>query len=199
VLDLFCGIGPFAIPLAKKRCHVFANDLNPVSYQYLTQNVKLNRISSEFIKCYNKDAREYIREYKGEIHHVLMNLPASAVEFLDMFQGLYSKDSVVRSAPTVHCYHFADHSNPERETVRAVEIKLDCKLVQYSTHLVRKISPTKIMVCISFTVPRQVLEGRVNTSALERSVEEPTSALEGEEPLTKKQKMGDGECSDINS
>ncbi len=43
--DMFCGIGPFAIPAAVRGCVVHANDLNPKSYQYLTENVKRNKVS----------------------------------------------------------------------------------------------------------------------------------------------------------
>ncbi len=31
--DMFCGIGPFAIPAGKKGCTVFANDLNPGTWR----------------------------------------------------------------------------------------------------------------------------------------------------------------------
>ena len=38
---MMCGIGPFALPAAKHRgCLVYANDLNPRSYHWLTVNIK---------------------------------------------------------------------------------------------------------------------------------------------------------------
>lgn len=46
VADVFAGVGPFAIPAAKKGCAVLANDLNPDSAKYLAQNVEDNRVSS---------------------------------------------------------------------------------------------------------------------------------------------------------
>ena len=41
--DMFCGIGPFAIPMAMRGMTVYANDLNPRSHFYLMQNAKLNK------------------------------------------------------------------------------------------------------------------------------------------------------------
>jgi len=44
VADVFAGVGPFAVPAARKGCAVFANDLNPSSAKYLSLNVKNNRV-----------------------------------------------------------------------------------------------------------------------------------------------------------
>ena len=46
IADVFAGVGPFAVPAAKKGCAVLGNDLNPNSAKYLTQNVEDNRVSS---------------------------------------------------------------------------------------------------------------------------------------------------------
>jgi tRNA (guanine37-N1)-methyltransferase len=45
VADVFAGVGPFALPAAKKGCAVLANDLNPESYKYLHLNIKDNKVS----------------------------------------------------------------------------------------------------------------------------------------------------------
>ena len=42
--DVFAGVGPFAVPAAKKGCQVYANDLNPDSVHWLQQNVDLNKV-----------------------------------------------------------------------------------------------------------------------------------------------------------
>jgi tRNA (guanine37-N1)-methyltransferase len=47
VADVFAGVGPFAVPAAKKGCAVFANDLNPNSVKYLTKNAADNRVSGQ--------------------------------------------------------------------------------------------------------------------------------------------------------
>jgi len=42
--DVMAGIGPFAMPAAKKGCMVYANDLNPTSYRYMVENKELNKV-----------------------------------------------------------------------------------------------------------------------------------------------------------
>ena len=44
VADVFAGVGPFAIPAAKKGCAVFGNDLNPNSAMYMQSNAIDNRV-----------------------------------------------------------------------------------------------------------------------------------------------------------
>lgn len=44
VCDVMAGVGPFAIPAAKKRCFVWANDLNPDSYASLENGVARNKV-----------------------------------------------------------------------------------------------------------------------------------------------------------
>jgi tRNA (guanine37-N1)-methyltransferase len=46
VADVFAGVGPFAIPAAKKGCAVLANDLNPNSYKFLQVNIKDNNVNN---------------------------------------------------------------------------------------------------------------------------------------------------------
>ena len=159
VLDMFCGIGPFALPLARKKCHVHANDLNPLSYKYLLENVKLNKLSGDYITCYNMDGRDLIKKFEKQIDFVLMNLPASATEFLDVFSDLYTGCDKELSPPTVFCYHFANISDPEQISIRAVSEKLGCQIEAKEVHLVRKIAPNTWMTCVKFVVPMAVLKG----------------------------------------
>lgn len=209
VCDVFAGVGPFAIPAAKSRgCVVFANDLNPHSYAYLQDNIKLNRAATVFPA--NEDGREFIRRSAQRLaafrkaspaidvpirkrgkaikaesvvvpayySHYVMNLPDSAITFLDGFIGLYA-DKDLRSAtygsddalaakllPMVHVYAFHKHDPGVTETDEQMHAALrqrvadalhfDIPIDALSFRKVRKVSPTKIMFCISFQLPQEV-------------------------------------------
>jgi tRNA (guanine37-N1)-methyltransferase len=40
ICDVMAGVGPFAVPAGKKKCFVWANDLNPESYKSLVDNIR---------------------------------------------------------------------------------------------------------------------------------------------------------------
>ena len=80
VLDMFAGVGPFALLLAKKGADVIAMDKNPVAVKYLRENALLNKI--KHIEILEGDAAELALRYENRADHVIMNLPHSASEFL---------------------------------------------------------------------------------------------------------------------
>ena len=44
VCDVMAGIGPFAVPAGKKGVFVWANDMNPQSYDYLQKAIRANKV-----------------------------------------------------------------------------------------------------------------------------------------------------------
>lgn len=59
--DVTAGVGPFAVPAAKKGVWVWANDLNPACYDALSAAVKTNKMNS-FVKTFNGDGATFIRD-----------------------------------------------------------------------------------------------------------------------------------------
>jgi tRNA (guanine37-N1)-methyltransferase len=80
VLDMFAGVGPFALLMAKKGARVVAMDKNPVAVKYMRENARLNKI--ENIDILEGDANELALRYADTADHVIMNLPHSASQFL---------------------------------------------------------------------------------------------------------------------
>lgn len=175
--DVFAGVGPFSVPAAKKRCDVWANDLNPVSYHWLQHNAKRNKCLENF-KMFNKDGRDFILKELREdllmrLHspaaksysiHITMNLPAMAVEFLDAFRGLYSPkdlDDVPEKIvyPLVHVYSFAKGEDTKTLVRQLVESNLGATLDSelHGISFVRNVAPNKDMYRVSFTLTRELL------------------------------------------
>ena len=161
ICDMFAGVGPFAIPAAKKGCVVYANDLNPQSFSSLKKNCQLNHVEKN-VHCFNMDARDFMinlvkNSEKCNFDHVIMNLPATAVHFLDIFKGLFSHCSPNSSQklPIIHCYCFSKEQNAELDAQQQVEAVLN-KLEHCLVHRVRNVAPKKMMLCVSFPLPNSV-------------------------------------------
>ncbi|KIJ54333.1 hypothetical protein M422DRAFT_221909 [Sphaerobolus stellatus SS14] len=60
IVDAFAGVGPFALPAAKRGCAVFANDLNPESFKWLKHNIERNRVETH-VRAYCEDAADFIK------------------------------------------------------------------------------------------------------------------------------------------
>ncbi|KAF7079352.1 hypothetical protein CFC21_083595 [Triticum aestivum] len=92
------------------------------------------------------------------IDHVLMNLPASALQFLDCFSGLIQKRYWKGSLPWIHCYCFIRSSETEESILCEAQNKLNAKIAEPIFHRVRDVAPNKAMFCLSFRLPVECLK-----------------------------------------
>ena len=103
VVDLFAGVGPFAVLIGKRQpeARVYAVDLNPDAVELLRVNVKSNKVADRvFPIC--ADAREIASgELCGVADRVIMNLPETAIDFVDAACG-----AIKPSGGIVHFYGF---------------------------------------------------------------------------------------------
>jgi tRNA (guanine37-N1)-methyltransferase len=83
VIDMFAGVGSFAIQIAKRapQSHVTAIDINPAAIRYLRENMKLNGVSN--IEAIESDIKEVYRKFTDRADRIIMNLPKSAYLFLE--------------------------------------------------------------------------------------------------------------------
>lgn len=123
-----------------------------------------------------KDQQKTTIEIPPFFSNYVMNLPDSALTFLDEFVGLYSMEpeleAIVRNHPqfklpiiNVHCFekYTNDEPEPTMEELHARVHKRVTKLIDFDLsiekfkfHLVRKVAPTKPMFCVSFELPEEV-------------------------------------------
>lgn len=96
VLDMFAGVGPYAITLAGKARIVVASDLNPGAVQFLVRNLSLNRTRN--VLAVLADASHLTRVLPQRFNRVIMNLPLGAVRFLPCAVNLCLPGGVI------HCY-----------------------------------------------------------------------------------------------
>lgn len=180
LFDVFCGVGPFSVPAAKRKTRVFANDLNPDSFKWLNHNAKANKVDSRLFKSYNLDGKDFIQtvfkdyltEYcngnekldKGCQIHVTMNLPALAVEFLQYFNGLMEPEPTLLSdlKITVYVYCFAvgeDVKDVTEVAKQMVSKKIGHDMTPYITDVfdVRNVSPNKEMMRVTLNLTKEVL------------------------------------------
>jgi len=85
VVDLFAGVGPFAVLIAKahENVKVYAIDANPHAVEFLKKNIRLNRVEGKTFPILG-DARQVVAERcSGVADRVIMNLPEKAIGFVD--------------------------------------------------------------------------------------------------------------------
>ncbi|RLF21959.1 MAG: class I SAM-dependent methyltransferase family protein, partial [Thermoprotei archaeon] len=119
VVDMFTGVGPFAIHIASlRRCLVYAVDLNPAAYRLLIENIKLNKrnLKGEIIPV-NADVRLLAKYIRNIANRVIMNLPEYSHEFVGTALTLLRKEGGV-----IHYYTFEDEPEELEKAVR----KLRC-------------------------------------------------------------------------
>lgn len=84
VIDLFGGVAPQGVQLAKRGAEVVSVDLNPAAIELATANAAANKVDIE-LHC--GDARELAKQLEPA-DRVIMNLPHGAKHFLAEGAGL---------------------------------------------------------------------------------------------------------------
>lgn len=139
VLVLFSGVGPYPLVIAKhtKAKLVVGVEKNPIAHEYAVFNCR----KFGNIKLYNEDALNFESDEKFD--RVLMPLPKSAENFLDIALKLVKKKGII------HFYDFLEEKDiPEkalekiRKKVKKFEVLRVVKCGQYA--------PGRYRVCVDF-------------------------------------------------
>uniref|UniRef100_A0A2P2IN14 tRNA (guanine(37)-N1)-methyltransferase n=1 Tax=Rhizophora mucronata TaxID=61149 RepID=A0A2P2IN14_RHIMU len=87
------------------------------------------------------------------VDHMIMNLPASALQFLDAFRGLICRKSWKGFPPLVHCYCFVRATETKEMIISGAQSALNAHIQDPIFHRVRDVAPNKAMFCVSFRLP----------------------------------------------
>jgi len=96
VLDMFAGVGPFAITMSKKALFAVASDINPAAVVLMKENCLDNHCTNVMPMLADSGRLSKIIPWKFD--RVVMNLPLHAPQFLEEAFRL------CRPGGTIHCY-----------------------------------------------------------------------------------------------
>ena len=82
VLNMFAGVGPYSITIAKKRrAEVYSNELNETAYRLHLENNRLNKVEAR-MHMLNEDAMRLDRILDMKFDRILMPHPSQSNRFL---------------------------------------------------------------------------------------------------------------------
>lgn len=119
IVDMFAGIGPFSVLIAKKRedVKIYAIDINPDAIRYLKKNIAVNKVQDRVVPIQG-DAEKVIRKrLRGVADRVIMNLPERSIKYVEA-----AVDTIKPEGGIIHYYGFAKDKDPiEDAKVRLIK------------------------------------------------------------------------------
>jgi tRNA (guanine37-N1)-methyltransferase len=155
VVNMFAGVGCFSILIAKNvsTVKVFSVDVNPVAVQFMTENIRINRVYGKVIPLLG-DSKIII---EGKLHHIadriLMPLPEKALEYLPT--AVLALNS---SGGWIHYYDFL-HAKKGESPVKETKLKVAEKMAEIgvtcefcNSRVVRRVGPNWHQVVLDIHV-----------------------------------------------
>lgn len=156
VLDMFCGVGPFSILIAKHRNpkKIYSLDVNEDAIRYLKRNIERNKISN--VTALHGDSKVLVPNLESA-DRIIMNLPFSAFEFLPI------AFSNVKSNGMIHYYEVLDDEKKDDrfEEVVTTAKGQDIRIIKLGERTVHTYSPGSNLYCFDLKVDRD--EGNVRS------------------------------------
>jgi tRNA (guanine37-N1)-methyltransferase len=129
VVDMFCGVGPFAIHIARqKQARVVAIDVNPSAIELLKESITLNRLVGEIVPVV-ADAHDYAKSINVKADRVIMNHPSGASEFIP------DACRILKPGGAIHYYDFVGSASPGITMTEKIT-----HLIEHTGHTIREVS-----------------------------------------------------------
>ncbi len=149
VVDMFAGVGPYAVPMATREAAVVACDLNETAIEYLRENAERNGVIDR-VTAIAGDVREVAESYTDTADRLVMNLPHSADEFLETAVSLAGDDCML------HYYDIQHEDDPFGPGTRAIReaAGADYAVTVETERVVKSYAPHEYNVCLDVRLTR---------------------------------------------
>lgn len=147
IMLMFAGVCPYGILISKKQpsVKIIAVEINPKSFEYMKENIRLNRMTDRIIPIL-EDVKKESKRWYGKCDRVIMPLPRTAKKFLKQaFLCLKSEVGII------HFYHLTSENelfSEPIELLREHAKKLNRKIRVLRRRKVLPYGPRKWKVCI---------------------------------------------------
>ncbi|MFX1467528.1 MAG: class I SAM-dependent methyltransferase family protein [Promethearchaeota archaeon] len=158
IVDMFAGAGAFSIQIAKKKnVKIYAFDINPNAYEYLKENIDLNKLKGKIFPN-NIDVKDLLEPHNqlgkllcNKASRIIMNLPEDSIKFIDVACFLMKDSGAI-----LHFYQFSEKPNPIEKTIKNLRVELsrfNCEIeVIISSKIVKHYSPKSELVVVDLEV-----------------------------------------------
>jgi len=155
VLNMFAGVGCYSISIAKhsEPKKVYSIDVNPCAFQYLNENIRLNRVEKVVVSIHGDAKTVTENKLQNVADRVLMPLPERAYKYLD-----YALLALKPEGGWIHYYDFEyakKNENPIQKTETKVSKKMRLLCTDFQVEfgrIVRPIGPRWYQVVLDIHV-----------------------------------------------
>lgn len=146
ILVMFSGAAPYPCVIAKntKAQKIIGVEINPAGHKFGELNIRQNKLTNVELHC--GDVREVVPTLGKKFDRIIMPLPKTAEEFLDIALA------VAKPGCTVHLYGFYHEDNFNQAYEK---ISKYCKHQEHtilSTTKVGQQSPRTYRICVDFII-----------------------------------------------
>ncbi len=148
IMYMFAGVGPYALIICRvqpKVHRIVSVEINPHAYQYMIENIALNRVEDRVVPVLG-DVREVCPYWYGICDRVLMPLPKGAYQYLDIAIKCLKPEGGI-----LHFYHWAPEDrlfDEAEELIRKEAEKLGRAVRILNRRIVHPYAPYVYKICI---------------------------------------------------
>ncbi len=153
ILDMFAGIGPFSILIAKRKgAKVYSIDKNEDAINFLKRNIILNKVENLVVPILGDAEKIILESLENKFDRIIMNLPTKSFNYLPIAcKALKSKGGII------HFYHF----QTESDTNKKIETKLRTDIIKSKRTIsnlkfrkVKSTAPHEWQICIDIDIDK---------------------------------------------